>query len=273
MDKLFDGDWNFLLTNRASKIFELENFTENLDFIFEESIKVSVTNIDEKIEEISKQTDNLNTQLKELEKNGVIIVDDEKPSDELMDIYNELGGLDYEEWYSQQQKISLIEMQVINLYKNFELLLKDIIVCAFPKAKKRDLFQWDNVKDLMKANEVRFGELTSYNYINHLRLVNNNIKHSPVIERDDTQIRSIIEFKNLEEFDYISLNTFYSRIKPYVKLFLEELVKEIIQSLYTFDDDRINKIICDYEERMDEKTFKKFSEAITSKLNDKYKTI
>ena len=73
---------------------------------------------------------------------------------------------------------------------------------------------------------------------------------------DLTKKQNIPEFHGNEYFDYSSIVSFYSRIKNEPKAFLANLAEELIKYLFVFDDQKIEKIVAEYKDRMDEKSGK-----------------
>jgi hypothetical protein len=157
-------------------------------------------------------------------------------------------------------------MKIVSLYKNFEILLKEMVYLTFPNVNKRELFLWDNVKSLLNTNGISLGEVSEYQRINEIRIVNNNIKHSGVID-DQTKKQNIPEFDEKEQFDCDSLNAFYARIKDLPTSFLKDLSDKFIVYLFEFDDERINSIANEFKDRMDHQTGMKLIQALQNIYN------
>ena len=230
-----------LLSKKFRNTTNIKSIAQQMDYSYEEAIRPREIELIEGIADFDNRQQLTIDELNDLPSVEYSPDDREQiPTDEEITIYNKQSDLHYMQHLLEQQLLSLKEMQIIHLYKNFEILLKEMIVRAFPYTKKRDLFKWDNVKETLKSNEVEFTSLNNYQYLNQLRIANNNIKHSSTIT-DDVK-SSIREFSDLDEFEYITLDDFYKRVKPKVDLFLSELSESLLDHLYTFSDDRIKNI-------------------------------
>ena len=167
--------------NRESKKLFIQGIPERLDFLFDKAIENSENELRNDINELEKRSNEVN------EKHSCISWDDLDIAvngipDDVEDILYELSDLHFDLEVSKEKLKSLVEMKVINLYKTYEIILKELISHTFPNQSNKSLYQWENVKGLMAEHEIKFGEINEYPFINQLRLVNNNIKHSPYIE-------------------------------------------------------------------------------------------
>ena len=238
----------------------LRHTASNLNEWFEDAVNPRAVELGRDIEKLQNTLNELNEKLtgEMVDEYGNQLESDHqqgRPSDHDLEIYDEIGGLYYDFQILEEQLLSIETMKLVYLYKNFEILLKDIIAEAFPKVNKRDLFQWENVKSFLNSNGIMFGNIQGYSAVNELRIVNNNIKHSGEID-DLTKKQNIPEFHGKEYFDYSSIVSFYSRIKNEPKAFLANLAEELIKYLFVFDDQKIEKIVAEYKDRMDEKSGK-----------------
>ncbi|MBI2556436.1 MAG: hypothetical protein HYW13_03295, partial [Planctomycetes bacterium] len=102
------------------------------------------------------------------------------------------------------------------------------------------------------------------NLINELRVVNNNIKHSNIID-EKVNKANIVEFQYKDKFDCESLSEFYDRVRNEPIKFFEYLAENIIEYLFVFDDERIDIITSQYEGRMEKDTAVKFAEVLIKK--------
>ncbi|PSW44166.1 hypothetical protein, partial [Photobacterium kishitanii] len=170
-------------------------------------------------------------------------------------LIDSLSEYEFEIKFAKDKLKSLIEMKIINLYKTYEILQKELIALAFPKQEEKNFYQWQNVRNLMDEHNIMFVQISEYPFINQLRMVNNNIKHSSII--DSNIKKSICEFKEQNEFTYESLDAFYKRVSCKVKLFLKSFSIELLNYLYFFPDDRIESIADIYSDRMDTSEIRK----------------
>ena len=240
--------------------------TDNLDMWFDDAVNPRILEIGEGIKSIEQKIHDMTESL-----TGEIVNKYGEPSDEDLeygrpcdhdlDIYEDLGGLDYDLQILKEQQLSIVSMRLVYLYKSFEILLKDIVSEAFPDANKRELFQWENVKSFLNSKGIKIGEVKEYQRLNEIRVVNNNIKHSNIID-EITKKQNIDEFFGKDDFDSGSMNTFYLRIREKPKIFLADLAEKTISCLYEYDDERINKIANDFKDRMDNVSGKKLITAL-----------
>jgi hypothetical protein len=244
------------------KKINLRHTANNIDEWFEDAVNPRAAELGQEIEKLQDKLNVLNENLtgEMVDEYGSQIDSNYeqggRPSDHDLEIYDEIGGLYYEVQILEEQLLSIESMKLVYLYKNFEILLKDIIAEAFPDVNKRDLFQWENVKSFLNSNGIMFGNIQGYSIVNELRIINNNIKHSGEID-ELTKKQHIPEFHEKEYFDFSSILSFYTRIKNEPKAFLANLAEELIKYLFVFDDDRIEKIVTEYKRRMDEESGKR----------------
>ena len=245
----------------------LRSSAGNLDGWFDEAVEPRITEISKKIGSVQQKIYDLNESLTGdiVDSYGEPIEGNHeygRPCDHDLEIYDELGGLYYDLQILEEQQLSIASMRLVYLYKNFEILLKDIISESFPTVNKRDLFQWENVKSFLNSIGIKFGDIKEYQRINEVRIVNNNIKHSNEID-EITKRQNIPEFDSKDYFDFKSLNSFYSRLKDKPKEFLNAFAEKLIEYLYIYDDDRINNIAKEYKGKMDEIAGKKLISALS----------
>lgn len=158
------------------------------------------------------------------------------------------------------------EMKIINLYKNVELSLKELVFTAYPdisKHIKKGLFRWDNLETFFVEKMIILKNLKGHKEINQLRNLNNNIKHSKYISPN---ISSIEEFREKDILDSDSVESFYIRVKKPVLNFVKLLSEKIIEDLYVFTDQRLNEIVIDYIDRMDIDDRKKLIERLKNTI-------
>lgn len=244
----------------------LRSSASKLDGWFDDAVEPRIIEISKEIERIQEKIYDLNESItgEQVDIDGSYIESDQecgRPCDHDLRIYDELGGIYYDLQILEEQQLSIASMRLVYLYKNFEILLKDIISESFPNVNKRDLFQWESVKSFLNNFDVKIGEVNEYQRINEIRIVNNNIKHSSQID-ESTKNQNIPEFQNKEYFDYDSLNSFYSRLKDTPKIFLDSLAEKLIEYLYVYDDQRISDIANDFMKKMDDASGKKLINAL-----------
>lgn len=237
----------------------LINFSEKLDFSYEEAIKPREKDLEDKISEFHNLESDIMCQIGELGD------DFEDSSPEKIDLHSSLGEAYNNAVAFEYQLLAIKEMKIVSLYKNVETLLKEMIVVASPAENKSDLFKWDNMKTFFRLKGINFTNLPGYEFVNQLRLVNNNIKHSSEIS-SEIHRQGIIEFKNEDELTAANLDDFYNRIKVHIKPFLKSVADGIYSNLFEFDDSRIEMIAKEYAQVMDDSTLLRLSKAIEKEM-------
>lgn len=243
---------------------ELFNLIDKYNFWFEEAVTPRLDQIDKELKELRETTEIIQQEVREIQDTNQEYDENGRPSESYFDLFTELGGLEYETHFLLQQKLSIEEMKIVCLYKEFEILIKEIIAISLPCSDVEQLYKWENIKSLFKSYGILIGDIEHQNFINELRVVNNNIKHSSFID-DKVSNANINEFELMEEFDCESLANFYLRIRGVPVKFLKSLVEKIVEYLFIFDEERIEKIACQYEGRMDKSTATKLAEKIIEK--------
>lgn len=250
---------NFRLFIRKASLI---NFSEKLDFTYEEAIKPRERDLEEKISESHNLESDVMCQIGELGDNF------EDSSPEKMELYNSLGEAYNNAMALEDQLLAIKEMKIVSLYKNVEILLKEMIITAFPTESKNDLFKWDSMKTIFRIKGINFTNLPGYEFVNQLRLVNNNIKHSSAIG-SEIHKQGIIEFKNDDVMTVKNLDDFYNRIKGHIKPFLKSVTDGIYSNVFEFDDSRIEMIAKEYAQVMDDSTLLRLSQAIQKEMERK----
>lgn len=253
-----------ILSPKERKERDLLFIIERFIFWFEDAVTPRLADINKEIENLREKIQEIKDEINEHDENSREFDENGRPSDPYYELFSELGGLDFEIDFLSEQRLSIEEMKLVCLYKDFEIMMKEIIILCFPDSGVEELFRWDNVKNFLKGYSIPFGDIKNYNLINELRIVNNNIKHSNIID-DKVKKANVVEFIYNERFDCESLSEFYERIKNEPVKFLEYLAEKIIEYLFVFDDQRIDKIASQYEGMMEKETAIKFAEVLIKK--------
>ena len=90
-----------------------------------------------KIVELKNEEGELLVKFSKLE---LVEADYQYPTSDVIDIYDEQADIQHTISILDGQMLSMKEMQIVYLYKNVEILLKEMISTAFPDANKKDLF-------------------------------------------------------------------------------------------------------------------------------------
>lgn len=253
-----------ILLPKERKERDLRNVIARFNFWFEEAVTPRLDDITKEIKPLRERIQEIKREINEYEENNMENDENGRPSESYLELYSELGGLGSEIDFLSEQKLSIEEMKVVCLYKDFEILMKEIITLSFPDVGVEELFKWDNVKTFFKSYGILIGDIRNHNLINELRVVNNNIKHSNIID-EKVNKANIVEFQYKDKFDCESLSEFYDRVRNEPIKFLEYLAEKIIEYLFVFDDERIDKITSQYEGRMEKDTAVKFAEVLIKK--------
>lgn len=158
---------------------------------------------------------------------------------------------------------SLFEMKIIYLFKSLEISMKFLIKYAYPTINVKAFYQWESMKDFFKSKEIDLFKIDGYIECLDLKKINNCIKHSSMV---NDEVRKIVEFKAQSNLGHDQLEKFYNRVKFKVRVFCRELKNEIKEDLYTFSDERLEKLTRNYYERMDDETFGKFIEKLNNRI-------
>ena len=157
--------------------------------------------------------------------------------------------------FSKEYLQSLLEMRIVYMFKNIEIIMKNLIQIAYPNVNTKEFYNWEAMKSFFKSKNIDISSLEGYNDCVDTKKLNNSIKHSDTYNES---IYKIPEISEKEELLHIRLEKFYNRIKPNVEKFCKELKNTIKEDLYIFSDDRIKNIAKDFKNRMDKKTLEKF---------------
>lgn len=130
----------------------------------------------------------------------------------------------------EEQLLALATMKIVYLYKEFEILIKELINNVLPEVEKKSLHKWDNIKKELKKIGILCGHISDFESVNNLRLVNNSIKHALKISME-VKNNYIPEFRDKIDFDFDSIVKFHSRVKDKPKIFLFDLVKKLYEYL------------------------------------------
>lgn len=265
MKSIFSHNWNFRL-----KKIGISSVAQQFDIFFEDAVKVSIEEIRKKIEvqrvELTTSYERLAVAQDEQDSSEEENQYDMIPSYEVQEHFSDVADYEHEISLLNEKLLALMEMQVISLYKNYEIAQKELVSTAYENINVRDLYLWDNVKAFFNSKEINFGRIKGYDHINQLRIVNNNIKHSSKIDVEVHKL-NLKCFEDLIYFTADSLEVFYKRVSTEVPKFLVTLSDLIIKDLYEYDDKRLESIAKSYTEKMDKATLKRLSQAIDNQVS------
>lgn len=186
-----------------------------------------------------------------------------QPSEADLTVFDELGANYWLIHSNEDSLLSLSEMRIIFLFKSIESAIKEMTVIAYPKTNKRDFFRWELVASHLKINGVEIKNITGYEEVNQLRIVNNNIKHSQELNEET---RKIHYWKDEEEFTFKNLERFYDNNKIPIMSFMEALGEAIIRSTYELSDEKLEEMSKELFDRLDRKQTEKLIANLKKKL-------
>ncbi|EOW6614243.1 hypothetical protein ACOZZ1_002031 [Vibrio fluvialis] len=254
-----------ILLNQNNKLEQrkndIRNVAKRLNTLFVKAIEESVIAIGGQLNKAKDDYESAGERYREIMESEDYPV---QPSDEAMDIVGEQAEHYYDAQMLEDQLLSLSEMKIISLFKSFEIVQKELINVAFENVNTRELYLWENVKSLFNSKNINYGRLSGYENINQLRIVNNNIKHSHVIDGEVNRL-GIKEFKGSDVFTYESLDKFYSRVSGGVEAFLETLSESIINHLFGYDDNRLCEMVEELSQTMNKQTMLKLAKLLEEK--------
>lgn len=166
--------------------------------------------------------------------------------------------------YIEEELTTLFEMKIIYAFKHLEIEIKNLISASFNDSSIGKFSKWDNLIQYLKSKKINISEVKDYKEVNQLRAVNNSLKHSN--EQIDNSLKGIDEFKEIESITYEVLERFYNRIKDSSNSFLSSLSNAIYETLYEFDDEKLERISKSIALRMD----KQNAEKLIGKIKNKY---
>ncbi len=235
-----NSDLNEYEVERFSAKMYLDTFTFDLYNSFESSADTEIARLIDKFDMNKKNYIDLDRKLT-------------KESDEqvILDIESEKCNCIIDIEYIREEIWALIEMKIIYSFKSLEINTKKLIRTTFSGTKTKDFYKWDILINFLKSRNIKPEDLKGFKEITQLKDVNNVLKHSGDFTEDLKN--RIPEFKKKEIVSFYDLNTFYSRIKAFSIIYLEELASAIQTELYEFDEKKIDRIANNIARRMEKK--------------------
>lgn len=236
------------ITHRKQEIISISRQSFDL---FDDAVNVAFDKLKSDISDFRKKSSELNPKLSNYveDNNGV-------PTTEDIEIFDEMMNLASDEYWSLEHQNALAEMKIIYLFKTVEITMKSLIHTAYPEVNTKDFFQWDSMTSYFKNIGIKISDFDGYLEVTQLRKVNNSIKHNSVINED---VSKISEFSGQSQYEYDNIESFYKRIKPKIQTFIAKLGDAIVEDLFSFDDERIEKISKDFKSKMGKVALEKLS--------------
>lgn len=228
---------------------------------FDKAYEIAKSTIQKEKKQAKEDYDNLNEKMLGLE-----FTEDNPPSPEALKLFEEWGDRAWTIDSTEEALLALEEMRVVFLFKTVEIAIKEMVAIAFPKLNSKDLYRWESVTTHLKANGITIGEFTGYRETNALRIVNNNIKHSPEL---NPETKNSIPYWNDEvEFTDCNLGAFCEHVMPRVIQFIQSLGEAIINAAYEFDDSKLEAMASEISDKLSSNQAAKLIERLRAKYKD-----
>lgn len=163
------------------------------------------------------------------------------------------------EEYIQNQIFALSEMNIIYIFKEFEINLKLLLKKVYGNDDK-ELYNWDKLKDYLKSENISISKIKGYEEMRQLKELNNHLKHNNKVISG--KIKNIKEFKGENILTEEMINKFFKRIKSSPINLINGIVNAIYSNLYEFDEEKIKQMAEDIAKRMNKKDAKLYWEEI-----------
>jgi len=248
----------FNMNSRINRISHIKSISE-IDFnIFGNAVSKTENDLNTEINSTQSESTKLSGRISNYveDNNGI-------PSEEDLEIFDQLHDHFIDQEIYAEHLNALAEMKIVYMFKTLEINIKTLIKTAYPNVNTKSFYQWDSMVSFFNSKNIKVSDIQFYQEVIDLKKVNNSIKHTNLIS---DEIKRISEFNSLEYFDSNSIAIFHNRIKEPIKNFFKELNNLVIQDLFYFSQERIDKLSDDYSNRMDNEELKKFIEALKEKV-------
>lgn len=131
------------------------------------------------------------------------------------------------------------ELAIIALYKKVEITTKKAIKILDPNIEQKNLYRIDFLKQQLKNQGINIATFTNYKAMNELRILNNCIKHSGLVNNELAEYNGWIEGKSLNHIEKIErsngdvdirklndIQSAYERLNPLCQDYLKVLILE-----------------------------------------------
>jgi hypothetical protein len=234
----------FEINKYEAERFSAKMYLDTFSFDLYNSFEPSA---DKEIGRLIDEINNLNKKYNEFDK----IQTTDKSEPELMNIEMDKHYCLLDIEYIKEEIWALVEMKIIFAFKFLEITIKKLIITSFIGTKTNDFYKWDLLNSFLRSKNIRPENLEGYQEVTQIKDVNNVLKHSG--EFPDEIKNRILEFRKKDKITFTELNLFYSRIKPFPKIYIGKLASAIYSELYEFDENKIERIANNIASRMEEK--------------------
>ncbi|PIF43710.1 hypothetical protein CLU96_0622 [Chryseobacterium sp. 52] len=248
----------FNLNSRTNTISHIQSISE-IDFnIFENAVSKVENDLSKEINNAESNSAKLSEGISNYADNNNFI-----PTANDLEIFDKIQDYSIDQHIYTEYLTALSEMKIVYMFKTLEINMKTLIKTAYPHVNTKSFYQWENMVSFFSSTNIKISDIQGYQEAIELRKVNNCIKHTDLINND---VKNIREFTFLDYFDSNSITTFYDRIKECIKNFFKELTDLVIQDLFDFNPERIEKLCDDYSNRMDNEALKIFVDALKNRI-------
>jgi hypothetical protein len=196
-----------------------------LGYILESALGPAITAIQERHLHQSAEENKL------AEKRARLLADPTISPDVILDIEELQVDMVDNQVVLDQQKGAIAEIQLLYLYKSYEMEVKSLIANAFKPGEKilRNLFMWDNQLKFFKGKGILIENIPGYRNVDELRKVVNSLKHSPYLSRD---VQQIPEFNGCDRVTFDIGMRYYRKISPVINDYFTILSREVFNTCF-----------------------------------------
>lgn len=250
----------FWIEKQHRKRIEIRSIANNISDRLAKAYEVTRDTIQSAHQEARLALKDIEARLKEVE-----LTEDHPLSKEELALFDDFGDKAWVIHSSEDDLLALEEVRVVFLFRSVEIAIKEMIHIAFPNINSKDLYRWETIKSHLKVNGITVGNISGYQEIDSLRVVNNNIKHSSELSEDTK--RSLSFWNSELEFTYNNLRNFRKQAESKIRQFMEGLGEAIIEAAFNFDDSKLDTMACELAERLSSEQ----AGILIEKLRRKYK--
>ena len=231
---------------RQIKQFELDTFPYNRYSILDNPIDKLVEDIKQQISKANSEYNKLVEFEKKDPKRFKELDEIAQRSDFSLDL--QMYGYIEKVRYLEEELYAVFEMKIIYAFKHLEISIKQLLSIAYDDFSAKRQYQWDSLTQFLSSKNINIKKLKEYNDVNHLRLLNNSLKHSDQIT--DSNLKTAKEFKGKDYISFIDLEKFYDRVKKMPNKFLSALKNEVLADIYDFSEKRLADLANSFALRM-----------------------
>ncbi|EGR0469034.1 hypothetical protein FG064_18885 [Vibrio cholerae] len=133
----------------------------------------------------------------------------EQIADQLFDVNIELE-------HTENELATIVELDILYLYKSYEFNLKQILKWAFPTSKSNQMSNINDIINFLKKKGIQVRNLEGFPHIDALRLLNNSVKHNGFVNGKSLGKANC---RNMQELAH-----YISSIKIKIEVFLQSLI-------------------------------------------------